>query len=448
VRLAGEVSTGLTGITYVLDEPTAGLHPRDTDRLLDVIRNLRDAGNTVVVVEHDLDVILAADHVMDLGPGAGAEGGRLVASGTPAEVEATEVSPTGEEMRRRRARTSLKGRDVEPRQLRPGISVRHATCHNLRDLALEIPAGGLVAVTGVSGSGKSTLVFDVIAQGVKERLGPARRAGRDEDRVVVHEPFVRLVAAHRETLPRSPSSNPATVMDVAGAIRQAFAATEDARARALKPLHFSTQAKGGRCEACEGAGRKRVSMDFLPDVWVPCDACEGRRYLPEILACHLRGRSIADVLEGTVREALALFAEDQTVAPSLRLLDEIGLGYVRLGQGADTLSGGERQRLALAADLAATAAAPSLYLFDEPTSGLHGADVTRLLRLFDRLVAAGHTLVAVEHHLGVIGAADYVIDLGPEGGVRGGLVVATGSPWDIANAAGSWTGVALARVDA
>jgi excinuclease ABC subunit A len=454
VRLATEVSTGLTGITYVLDEPTAGLHARDTARLLRLVAGLRDAGNTVVVVEHDLDVVRSADHVIELGPGAGAMGGRVVASGTPAEMAVNQEAPTGRAMARRVAGVlgARAGGGPSPaRRLRPGVSLRHATRNNLRDLSVDIPAGGLVAVTGVSGSGKSTLVFDVLAPAMKATLAsPAPQAAvgglaapAAGLAITVHEPFERVVVAARDLLPASPSSTPATVTGAWDAIRAAFASTASARALGLTARHFSTNVKGGRCEACEGAGRIRVSMDFLPDVWVGCEACDGRRYSPAALECRLAGRSIADVLEMSVAEARRFFSSQAGVAPVLGLLEEVGLGYLRLGQGADTLSGGERQRLALAADIGGGAAGPFLYLFDEPTTGLHPEDVVRLMAVLDRLIGAGHSVIVVEHDLDVVAAADYVVDLGPEGGDGGGRLVAAGTPLEVARTADSWTGRAL-----
>jgi excinuclease ABC subunit A len=438
IRLASEVGTGLTGITYVLDEPTVGLHSRDTERLLGLVASLRDAGNTVIVVEHDVDVIRAADHVIDLGPGAGEEGGCIVATGSPADVAANEASLTGRYLRTGSMGNRLPSRDSR-RVLGPGVSIAHASTHNLRDVAVEVPSGGLIAVTGVSGSGKSTLVFDVLAPGLW-----ARDESRPSPASVTNVAgFVRLVSANREWMAASSSSMPATMLGVFDRIRELFAASIDARAAGLLKKDFSTNTKGGRCDRCEGAGRIRVSMDFLPDVWVPCADCGGQRYQPAALACRYQDRSIADVLDMTARDAHRFFARDGAIAKPLALLEELGLGYLRLGQGADTLSGGERQRLMLASELMKESNGATLFLFDEPTTGLHFDDVGRLLQVFDRLVEAGHTVVVVEHNLDVVRASDWVIDLGPEGGDGGGRVVATGTPEAVAGAEGSWTGSAL-----
>lgn len=434
-RLASEIGSGLTGITYVLDEPTAGLHPRDTRRLLRLVRDLADAGNAVVVVEHDLDVVSAANQVIDLGPGAGEGGGQVIACGTPEEIARREDSPTGLALKRmRHPERSLR---ADRRVLRPGLTISHATCHNLADVTVEIPAGGLVAVTGVSGSGKSSLIFDVLAPAL---LGHGTMPGTQ---VTCHAAFDRVVVVDRDAAAASASSTPATLTGVFDRIRDRFAATPEARSAGLTKKHFTTATKGGRCEACEGAGRIRVSMDFLPDVWVTCDECDGQRFGTAVLGCRLDGRTIADVLEMSVARAAVHFAGDEAIRRPLALLEEVGLGYVRLGQGTDTLSGGERQRLRLAADLLGQASKPSLFLFDEPTTGLHAADVSVLLRLFQKLVAAGHSLIVVEHHPDIVRQADWVIDLGPEGGDRGGRVVATGTPEAMLAVRESWTGRAL-----
>ncbi|RPJ74975.1 MAG: ATP-binding cassette domain-containing protein, partial [Acidobacteria bacterium] len=405
------------------------------------------------------------DHVLDLGPGAGQHGGRVVAAGTPGAVAQLAASATGRYLRE----GPSPARNLDGRRLVPGIRVRHARCHNLRDLDVDLPAGGLVAVTGVSGSGKSTLVFDVIAPAVSAML-PSRaealvrpkhqapeslpaelespvRTGLQACPASVElvAPFVRVVTSAGQTPSGAAGSMTATLAGVFDRLRDLFAATAAAREQGSGKKHFSLAAKGGRCEACEGLGRTRVSMDFLPDVWVPCEECGGRRYGPSALACRWDGRSIADVLDMTAAHAHAVFAGEPVIANRLRVLEDLGLGYLRLGQSARTLSGGERQRLALAAELMREAAGPTLFLFDEPTTGLHVDDVARLLRVLDRLVRAGHTVVVVEHHLDVIGAADWVLDLGPEGGDGGGRLVAEGTPGQVARTPGSWTGRALSE---
>ena len=438
VRLAAQLRCGLTGVTYVLDEPTIGLHPRDTSRLVALLRQLRDAGNAVVVVEHDRELIAAADHVVEIGPGAGPEGGRLVAEGTPAQLAGREGSRTGALLRRRPGG----GFRRSPRPLRPGIGLRGATLHNLRGLDVDLPAGGLVGLVGVSGSGKSTLLFDVLAPSLEARLaGEAAPVGCRE--IVLHEPFAEVVRAEPPRVPSSPGSCPLTRLGAFDAVREVFARSPGARERGLGKAHFSLQSPGGRCEACQGQGRVRVSMDFLPDEWLPCEDCGGRRFGPEALACTVEGRSIADVLEMTGAEAAALFQDRPALRRPLGTLVEVGLGYLRLGQPARTLSGGERQRLELAAALLADGQGPRLYLFDEPTTGLHADDVERLLGVFDALVEAGHTLLAVEHDLDLVARADWVVELGPEGGPGGGRLVAEGPPSAIAAREESATGRAL-----
>ncbi len=444
VRLAAELRSGLTGITYVLDEPTVGLHPRDTDRLLALLRALRDGGNTVVVVEHDLECIAAADHVIEIGPAAGKGGGRIVAAGAPADLARHPASRTGAHLRRVAATTRAMA--SPSRTLRPGITIRGAHAHNLRDLDIDIPAGGLVAVIGVSGSGKSSLVFDVLAPSVDRAIS----VGRDNTPApvncracLIHAPVSRMIDVERANPVSSPWSTPATHVGVFDAIRTVFAGTDEAKARGLRKADFSTSGNGGRCEACEGLGQVRVSMDFLPDVWMTCDECGGKRYGQQALACRIDGVSIADVLDMTTDEARSLFAARRSIATPLAALHDVGLGYIRLGQPTRTLSGGERQRLVMASALVERADQPTLYLFDEPTKGLHADDVGQLLEVFDGLVAAGHSLVVVEHNLDVIRHADWVIDLGPEGGAAGGRLVTAGPPSVVAACPASYTGQAL-----
>ena len=446
VRLASELRSGLTGVTYVLDEPTVGLHPRDTARLLALLRALRDGGNTVVVVEHDLDVVAAADHVIEIGPGAGREGGTIVARGTPADIMRDTASRTGAHLLRAASTTTTSA--PPGRRLRPGVTIRGAHAHNLRDLDIEIPGGGLVVITGVSGSGKSSLVFDVLAPSIERAIaaGPdIRSAPVNCEAVVIHSPFARMVDVETASHVSSPWSTPATHAGVFDSIRTLFAATDHAKARGLRKSDFATTAKGGRCDACEGIGQVRVSMDFLPDVWMSCDECDGRRYGPRVLACTIAGVSIAEVLEMTVDDARLFFSEHRSVSAPLGALHDVGLGYIRLGQPTRTLSGGERQRLVLAAALNGRADQPALFLFDEPTRGLHADDVARLLEVFDGLVATGHSLVVVEHNLDVVRHADWVIDLGPDGGADGGRLVAAGPPSLIAACGASYTGQALKR---
>jgi excinuclease ABC subunit A len=453
VRLAAQLGSGLTGITYVLDEPTIGLHPRDTARLIGLLRALGDAGNTVVVVEHDLDVITSADYVIEIGPGAGRAGGRIVSRGTPADIARDPSSATGRHLKAQGSRLRAQGRGSRLRAPAPGVTVRGASVHNLRDLDVDIPFGGLVAITGVSGSGKSSLIFDVLAPSVERALenGGAAPPVNCRD-VTLHAPLAALVRVGPGLVASSPWSTPATHIGIFERVREAFAHTDEASARGLRKQHFSTQLKGGRCEACEGIGQVRVAMDFLPDVWTECETCNGKRYGPDVLSCTIDGRSIADVLDMTVDEARerleswhgAAASHAAPIRAGLDALADVGLGYLRLGQAARSLSGGERQRLVLAAALVEQGPGARLFLFDEPTTGLHAEDVGRLLGVFDRLIDAGHSLVVIEHNLDVIERADWAIDLGPEGGDRGGRLVAAGPPEVIAHCVDSPTGQALA----
>ncbi len=436
VRLAAHVVSGLSGVTYVLDEPTRGLHPRDTQRVVGLVRGLLDGGNTVVVVEHELSFLEHADHVIDLGPGAGAEGGAVVVAGQPSQVEASEESLTGRHLRARRAARPLR----TPRELRPGIEVRGARARNLSGIDVDFPAGGLIAVTGVSGSGKSTLVFEVVAASFRDGSN-AVPCGCRSIRFV--EPFSSVVRGEHLASPSS-SARVASTAGVLDAIRRAFAATPFARGKGWKADHFSSGSRGGRCEVCEGTGVVRVGLDFLPDAAVECDACDGTGFNAETLACTWNGLSIAQVMERSVRDAIDLIEWPEAVR-RLRRLEQVGLGYLQLGQPLSSLSGGERQRLGLAMTTGRGEAGRRLVLLDEPSAGLHPEDVARLVPLLHELVDAGDTLIVVEHDLGVISAADWIVDLGPEGGERGGRLVAEGSPGAISQRADLATGGALAR---
>jgi excinuclease ABC subunit A len=440
IRLASQVGSGLTGVMYILDEPSIGLHQRDNERLLVTLRRLRDLGNTVIVVEHDEDAIRNADYVVDLGPAAGAHGGEVVAVGTPAEIAAHPESLTGR---------YLSGREqiAVPAKRRTSradaqITIRHATANNLRDLTVSIPAGLLTCVTGVSGSGKSTLINDTLYRFAAARLNNNEVEGAAAacHSIAGLERFERIIDIDQNPIGRTPRSNPATYTGLFTTIRELFAQVPESRARGYDAGRFSFNVRGGRCEACQGDGVLRVEMHFLPDVYVPCDVCRGRRYNRETLAIQYRGKSIHEVLETTVEDAGKLFEHVPAIAGKLAMLLEVGLGYVRLGQSATTLSGGEAQRVKLARELAKRSAGRMLYILDEPTTGLHFHDVAQLLRVLQRLCAAGNTVVVIEHNLDVIKTADWIIDLGPGGGEHGGSVVATGTPEDIAADPASITG--------
>ena len=452
IRLATQIGARLIGVLYILDEPSIGLHARDNDRLLASLLALRDQGNSVVVVEHDEATILAADHVIDLGPGAGVHGGEIVAQGPPAALAANPASPTGAFLSGRRriavpaaaaTRSGTGSEASDPARATGAIRLEGCTANNLKDVDLEIPLGRFVVVTGVSGSGKSSLINDTLQRILSTRLYGALATPGPYRAIRGVEQIDKLVDVDQSPIGRSPRSNPATYSDAFGAIRSLFAQIPEARVRGLGAGHFSFNVKGGRCEACEGDGLVRVEMQFLPDVYVPCEVCGGRRYDRDTLAIRYRGRSIADVLESTVEEALALFEAVPAIARALQALVDVGLGYVCLGQSATTLSGGEAQRMKLAKELARRSTGRTLYLLDEPTTGLHFVDVELLLGLLRRLVERANTVVVIEHHLDVIASADHVIDLGPEGGAAGGEIVATGTPAEIARCARSQTGRAL-----
>lgn len=440
LRLASLLGSGLTGVLYILDEPTIGLHARDTARLIQVLTRLRDLGNTVLVVEHDLDMLAAADHVVDMGPGGGRHGGQVVVAGPPAAVAACPSSLTG---------GYLSGRLAVPVPAvrRPGngrcLLIRGAREHNLKNLTVRLPLGCFVAVTGVSGSGKSSLLFDILDRAARQHFYGAGDPPGEHDAIEGWEHLDKVVTIDQEPIGRTPRSNAATYTDAFAPIRDAFAATPEARRRGLTARHFSFNVPGGRCERCEGAGVLNVEMHFLPDVQVRCPACHGRRFKRHVLAVSYRGHTIVDVLNLTIEEALPLFGDMPAAASRLSVMVEAGLGYLQLGQPATTLSGGEAQRVKLAKELGRRAAGRILYLLDEPTIGLHPADVARLLAVLQRLVAAGHTVVTIEHNLDVIRAADWLIDLGPEGGQAGGWLVAEGSPEQVARVESSVTGAFL-----
>ncbi|MFT3891812.1 MAG: excinuclease ABC subunit UvrA [Anaerolineales bacterium] len=434
LRLAALLGSGLTGVLYILDEPTIGLHSRDTQRLINVLRRLRDLGNTVLVVEHDLELIRAADYLIDVGPGAGKHGGQIMAAGTPDEVAKIKESRTGAFL----ARTECV---PVPQRRNPNykaLTIIGARQFNLHSVTAKIPLGLLVAVTGVSGSGKSSLIFDILDVAARQRLNGAsdastRSAPGEYDSITGWEHIDKVITIDQAHLGRIPRSNAATYSDTFTPIREAFAATPEARKDKITARHFSFNVPGGRCERCEGAGTLTVKMHFLPDVEVRCPACRGRRFKRETLAVKYHGYDISQVLDMTVEEALALFEDVPAARSRLKVMSDVGLGYLQLGQPATTLSGGEAQRVKLAKELGRRSTGKTLYLLDEPTTGLHPADTARLLILLQRLVDAGNSVVVVEHNLDLIKAADWVIDLGPEGGMAGGQLLAEGTPEDVAN---------------
>ncbi len=444
IRLATQIGSGLTGVLYVLDEPSIGLHARDNARLLDTLARLRDLGNTVIVVEHDAETIRRADHVVDFGPGAGIHGGQIVHSGSVAELVKNERSLTGQFLSKKRTIATPTVRRVA--RLDGYLRVYGAAQHNLREIDVSIPLGTMTCVAGVSGSGKSTLVSEIIYKALQRHLnGSVTQPGKYR-RIEGYEYVDKVININQEPIGRTPRSNPATYVGVFGPIRELFAKTPEARVRGYEPGRFSFNVKGGRCEECQGEGTKRVEMHFLPDVFVTCEACRGTRYGRETLQVRYKGLNISDVLQLTVSEALEHFANVPNVARILRTLEAVGLDYIQLGQPAPTLSGGEAQRVKLAKQLSRVQSGDTLYILDEPTTGLHFADIEKLLAVLDELVSVGNTVLVIEHNLDVIKCADYIIDLGPEGGEAGGRVVATGTPEEIAACSHSHTGRFLREV--
>jgi excinuclease ABC subunit A len=443
INLATSLGSALVGTLYVLDEPSIGLHARDNQRLIEILRQLRDQGNTVLVVEHDEDMIRVADHIVDLGLGAGEQGGRVVFSGDLPGLLQEARSLTAKYLR-----NELAIPVPSPRRKGIGqkIRLRGASEHNLKDIDVDIPLNTLTCVTGVSGSGKSTLVHDVLYAAIKRAKGDWDRRVGSFSELEGLEYITDVALVDQTPIGRTPRSNPVTYLKAFDPIRELFSLTKDARARGLTASHFSFNVPGGRCEACQGEGEVRVEMQFLADVFVPCDQCDGKRFRPQVLEVRYRGKSVHQVLEMTVREALAFFSTSPKVLRRLQVLDEIGLGYLRLGQPATTLSGGEAQRIKIAAHLSSFGGERVLYILDEPTTGLHFDDIAKLLAAFRKLVDAGHTLLVIEHNLDVVKTADYIIDLGPEGGAAGGEVVATGTPEQVVQVEASYTGQALREV--
>jgi excinuclease ABC subunit A len=442
IRLATQIGSSLVGVLYILDEPSIGLHQRDNEKLIATLERLRDVGNTVLVVEHDEGTMRAADHLIDIGPAAGEHGGRVVAQGTADEVARVAESLTGQFLAGTRA--------IEPpaKRRKPSgyVTIKGAAENNLKAIDVKIPLGVLCSVTGVSGSGKSTLVNEVLHKSVANRLHKTRvRAGAHKS-ISGLEQLDKIISVDQSPIGRTPRSNPATYIGLFDQIRELFSKTQEARARGYKPGRFSFNVKGGRCEVCRGDGQIKIEMHFLPDVYVPCEQCHGKRYNRETLEVRFKGKTIADVLEMPIEEAREFFAHIPKIARRVQALGDVGLGYMRLGQPATTLSGGEAQRVKLAAELCKVATGRTIYILDEPTTGLHFADIQRLLEVLQRLVDAGNSVVVIEHNLDVIKVSDYLVDLGPEGGDEGGRVIATGTPEEVAAVAASYTGRFLAEI--
>jgi len=443
IRLATQIGSQLMGVLYILDEPSIGLHQRDNAKLLKTLKELRDLGNTLIVVEHDEDTIYSADHIIDIGPGAGAHGGRVVATGTVEDIMKCEESITGQYLK------GVKKIEIPPKRRQPSgtwIEVKGAREHNLKNIDVRFPLGVFICVTGVSGSGKSTLVNEILHKGLAQSLHGAKSKPGEHDAILGVQYLEKAIGIDQSPIGRTPRSNPATYTGVFDGIREVFSMTPEARMRGYKPGRFSFNVKGGRCEACKGDGIIKIEMHFLPDVYVPCEVCKGKRYNRETLEVKYKGRNIADVLDMTVEEALEFFQNIPKIQRKLQTLMDVGLGYMKLGQSSTTLSGGEAQRIKLASELSRKSNGKTLYILDEPTTGLHFADIHKLLIVLNRLVDAGDTVLVIEHNLDVIKTADYIIDLGPEGGDRGGQVVTVGTPEEVAGVESSYTGQFLKKI--
>jgi excinuclease ABC subunit A len=442
-RLATQVGSGLVGVLYILDEPSIGLHQRDNKRLIETLDRLRDLGNTIIVVEHDEETMRSADYLVDIGPGAGRHGGEIVATGSVTNLTEEERSITGKYL-------AKKLKITIPGDRRRGngkyLKIKGARHNNLKNIDVAFPLGVFTSVTGVSGSGKSSLVNDILYKALAKKFHRSIDKAGEHDDILGIELIDKVIIIDQTPIGRTPRSNPATYTGVLDHIRNLFAMTQEARMRGYKVGRFSFNVRGGRCEACGGDGLVKIEMHFLPDVYVPCDVCRGKRYNRETLEVHYKGKNIYDVLDSNVEEALALFENIPQIQKKLQTLKDVGLGYVKLGQSATTLSGGEAQRVKLATELAARSTGKTLYLLDEPTTGLHFDDIKKLLSVLHRLVSSGNTVIVIEHNLDVIKTADYIIDLGPEGGDEGGRIIAKGTPEEVAYAAGSYTGKYLKKV--
>ncbi|MDO7728026.1 MAG: excinuclease ABC subunit UvrA, partial [Loktanella sp.] len=437
IRLASQIGSGLTGVLYVLDEPSIGLHQRDNDRLLTTLKNLRDQGNTVIVVEHDEEAIREADYVFDIGPGAGVHGGRVVSEGTPEEVMADPNSLTGQYLTGAR-RIEIPA--VRRKATKKKLTVVKATGNNLQNVTVDYPLGQFVCVTGVSGGGKSTLTIETLFKNASMKLNGARQTPAPCETIKGFEHLDKVIDIDQRPIGRTPRSNPATYTGAFTPIRDWFAGLPESKARGYKPGRFSFNVKGGRCEACQGDGVIKIEMHFLPDVYVTCETCKGARYNRETLEIKFKGKSIADVLDMTVEDAQGFFTAVPSIRTKMDALMRVGLGYIKVGQQATTLSGGEAQRVKLSKELARQSTGRTLYILDEPTTGLHFEDVRKLLEVLHELVDQGNSVVVIEHNLDVVKTADYIIDIGPEGGDGGGRIVATGTPEEVAEVAESHTG--------